>query len=39
MVVSCVGAVELYPLEDTWYHQNFATGGLVKLGLPINGLI
>jgi len=39
MVMPSVSAVELYPLEDTWHHPNFATGGLVKLGLPINVLI
>jgi len=39
MVVPSVSAVELYPLEDTWHHQSFATGGLVKHGLLINGLI
>jgi len=39
MVGPSVIAVELYPLEDTWHYPNFATGGLVKPGLPINGLI
>jgi len=39
IVVPSVTAVQLYPLEDIWHYPNSATGGLVKPGLPINGLI